>query len=384
VLDAGQDRKPPALSDPIYITRPYLPPLAELMPMLEQIWDTRVLSNNGPFHKALEARLRDYLQVNHVSLVTNGMVALEAVIDAAGLEGEIVTTPYSFVATTHAVKRGQLEPVFVDVRESDLNIDPAKIEAAITPRTSAIVAVHCYGNPCALDEIDAIAQRHNLKVIYDAAHAYGVTWKGRGVLGWGDYATLSFHATKAFNTFEGGAIVTRATSDRDAIERQRNFGIASETSIPVVGTNAKMSEFNAAVGLVQMDHFEKVRSARAAVDLRYRRALAEIDGVEPLAIPEGVVANHSYFPVLVGEAFPISRDALYERLRNEKIFSRRYFYPLLSNLDMYRRHPSADPTHLPVANRAAAQVLCLPIYPELGKSDQDRVVEAIARAARPG
>jgi len=369
------------LSDPIYITRPYLPPLAELMPMLEQIWDTRVLSNNGPFHQALEARLRDYLQVNHCSLVTNGMVALEAVIDAAGLEGEIVTTPYSFVATTHAVKRGQLEPVFVDVRESDLNIDPAQIEAAITPRTSAIVAVHCYGNPCALDEIDAIAKRHDLKVIYDAAHAFGVTWKGRGVLGWGDYATLSFHATKAFNTFEGGAIITRADLDRDAIERQRNFGIENEVSIPVVGTNAKMSEFNAAVGLVQMDHFEKVVAARRAVDARYREMLADVDGIEPLAIPEDVVPNHSYFPVLVREGFPVSRDALYDRLKAADIHARRYFFPLLSNLPMYRDLPSAAPERLPVANRAADQVLCLPIHPELTHGQQDRVVGAVRAAA---
>jgi dTDP-4-amino-4,6-dideoxygalactose transaminase len=370
------------LSDPIYITRPYLPPLAELMPMLEQIWDTRVLSNNGPFHQRLEARLAEFLQVNNVSLVTNGMVALEAVIDAAGLEGEIVTTPYSFVATTHAVKRGQLEPVFVDVRESDLNIDPAQIEAAITPRTTAIVAVHCYGNPCALDEIDAIAKRHGLKVIYDAAHAFGVTWKGRGVLGWGDYATLSFHATKAFNTFEGGAIVTRADADRASIERQRNFGIESETSIPVVGTNAKMSEFNAAVGLVQMDHFEQVRSARAAVDRRYRELLAGFDGLEPLATPEDVVPNHSYFPLLVREGFAVGRDELYARLDAENIKSRRYFFPLLSNLPMYRDLPSAARERLPVANRAADQVLCLPIHPELSHADQDRVVDAIARAAR--
>ncbi len=370
------------MSDPIYITRPYLPPLAELMPMLEQIWDTRVLSNNGPFHQRLEARLRDFLQVENVSLVTNGMVALEAVIDAAGLEGEIVTTPYSFVATTHAVKRGKLEPVFVDVRESDLNIDPARIEEAITPRTTAIVAVHCYGNPCALDEIDAIAKRHGLTVIYDAAHAFGVTWKGKGVLGWGDYATLSFHATKAFNTFEGGAIVTKADAARAAIERQRNFGIESETSIPVVGTNAKMSEFNAAVGLVQMDHFEAVIAARRAVDTRYREMLADVEGIEPLPIPADVVPNHSYFPVLVREGFPLSRDALYARLDAEGIKSRRYFFPLLSNLPMYRDLPSAAPERLPVANRAAAQVLCLPIFPELSHADQDRVVDAIRRAAR--
>ena len=372
------------MPDPIHVTRPFLPPLAEIMPMLEQIWETRILSNSGPFHQRLEARLREFLGVGNVSLVTNGMVALEAVIDAAGLSGEIVTTPYSFVATTHAVKRGQLTPVFVDVRAHDLNIDPDKIEAALTERTSAIVAVHCYGNPCALEEIDAIASRHGLKVIYDAAHAFGVTWRGLGVLGWGDYSTLSFHATKAFNTFEGGAIVTRTHRDREAIERQRNFGIADEVTIPSVGTNAKMSEFNAAVGLVQMDHFAAVLSARRAVDARYRERLARIGGIEPLPIPDEVSPNFSYFPVLVREDFPLGRDALYERLLGEGIYSRRYFYPLLANLPMYRDLPSAAPANLPVANRAAAQILCLPIYPELVEADQERIVDAIARAAKAG
>ncbi|HEX8643931.1 MAG TPA: DegT/DnrJ/EryC1/StrS family aminotransferase [Allosphingosinicella sp.] len=372
------------MPDPIFITRPYLPPLAELMPLLEEIWETRQLSNNGPFHQQLEARLRELLEVDHIALVTNGMVALEMVIDAAGLAGEIVTTPYSFVATTHAVTRGRLKPVFVDVRPGDLNIDPARIEAAITPETSAIVAVHCYGNPCAVEEIDEIARRRGVRVIYDAAHAFGVTWRGRGVLGWGDFATLSFHATKAFNTFEGGAIAARTAADAEAIGRHRNFGIASEVEIPAIGTNAKMSEFNAAVGLVQLDHFDAVRRARAAVDRRYREALAGIPGITPLAIPEDVVPNHAYFPVLVGPDFAISRDVLHARLAEQQIQSRRYFYPLLSNLAMYRDLPSAGPDNLPVANRAAEQVLCLPIYPELAAADQDRVIEAIRAAARGG
>ena len=372
------------MPDPIYITRPYLPPLAELMPMLERIWETRILSNNGPYHQQLEERLRALLEVEQIALVTNGMVALEMVIDAAGLSGEIVTTPYSFVATTHAVKRGRLKPVFVDVRPGDLNIDPDRIEAAITPATSAIVAVHCYGNPCDLEAIDEIARRRGLRVIYDAAHAFGVTWRGRGVLGYGDFATLSFHATKAFNTFEGGAIVARTEEDAAAIGRHRNFGIADEVSIPAIGTNAKMSEFNAAVGLIQLDHFEAVRSARAAVDRRYREALADMSGIRPLAIPDDVVPNHAYFPVLVGPDFPVSRDALHARLAEAQIQSRRYFYPLLSNLAMYRDLPSAAPDNLPVANRAADQVLCLPIYPELAEADQDRVIEAIRGAARGG
>lgn len=363
------------MAEPIHVTRPFLPPLAELLPRLERIWESRELTNCGSFHRELEARLRELLGVAHVSLAANGMLALEAVIDSLRLDGEVVTTPYSFVATTHAVKRGQLEPVFVDVREDDLNIDAAKIEAAITDRTSAIVAVHCYGNPCDLEAIEAIARRRGLKLIYDAAHAFGVTWRGRSVLQWGDFSTLSFHATKAFNTFEGGAIVSRAEADRAAIERHRNFGIASETAIPAVGTNAKMSEFNAALGLVQLDHFPSVVSARRAVDARYRAMLAEVEGIEPLAIPPEVEPNFSYFPVLVRPPFPLGRDALYERLKAAGIHSRRYFYPLLSNLPMYRNLPSAAPERLPVANRAAERVLCLPIYPELAVADQERVVD---------
>jgi dTDP-4-amino-4,6-dideoxygalactose transaminase len=329
----------------------------------------------------LEERLARCLAVRHVSLVTNGMVALEAALEAAGLEGEVITTPYSFVATTHAAKRGRLSPVFVDIRSGDLNIDPALIEAAITERTTGIVAVHCYGNPCAVDEIAAIAQRHRLKVVYDAAHAFGVTWRGRGLLSYGDFATLSFHATKAFNTFEGGAIVSTANADKEAVENLRNFGIVNETNIPFVGTNGKMSEFNAALGLVQLDHFEEVRSARAAIDRRYREALAEFSGIEPLPLPPDTQPNHSYFPVLVRPDFPLSRDALYAALKEADIYTRRYFFPLLSALPMYRDLPSAAPERLPVATSAAAQILCLPIYPDLTKADQMRVVDTIREAA---
>jgi dTDP-4-amino-4,6-dideoxygalactose transaminase len=309
------------------------------------------------------------------------MLALSAAIDAAQLEGEVITTPYSFVATTHAVEMGRLTPVFVDIRPSDLNIDADKIEAAITPRTRAIVAVHVYGNPCDVEAIEAIAERHGLTVIYDAAHAFGVRYKGRSLLAWGDYATLSFHATKAFNTFEGGAVVTRTAQAKAAVDSLRNFGIASEVSIPTVGTNMKMSEFNAALGLLQLDHFEEVRAARARVDSRYRALLAGIEGIEPLAIPNSVEPNHSYFPVLVRPSFRTSRDALYEALKQQGIFSRRYFYPLLSGLDMYRDLPSADPRHLPIATEAAEQILCLPIYPDLALEDQERIVDAVRGGA---
>jgi dTDP-4-amino-4,6-dideoxygalactose transaminase len=349
--------------------------------MLERIWDSKVLTNNGPFHQQLEAELCGFLGVNQVSLVANGMLALTAVIDAAQLEGEVITTPYSFVATTHSVKIGRLTPVFVDIRPDDLNIDAAAIEAAITPRTSAIVAVHCYGNPCDVETIQAIADRHGLKVIYDAAHAFGVRHKGRGLLAAGDFSTLSFHATKAFNTFEGGAVITRTQGDELAVNRARNFGITDEVTVPTVGTNAKMSEFNAALGLLQLRHFEHVRRERGRVDQLYRTLLADVPGIYPLGIPADTEPNFSYFPVLVGPEFRTDRDGLYHELKAEEIYSRRYFYPLLSSLPMYRGLPSAAPSDLPVATRAADQVLCLPIYPDLANGEVERIAGLIRGAS---
>lgn len=368
------------MDDPIYVTRPYLPPLAEYVPMLEAIWDRRILTNSGPFHQQLEARLSGFLDAPHVSLTTNGMLALAVTMEAAALEGEIITTPYSFVATTHSVLLEKLTPVFVDIRPGDLNIDPAAIEAAITPRTSAILGVHCYGNPCDVAAIEAIARRHDLAVIYDAAHAFGVRLNGRGVFAYGDYSCLSFHATKVFNTFEGGAVTSATQAGKLAVDRQKNFGIASEEHIPTVGTNAKMSELNAALGLLQLDHFDHIVRERRRVDTAYRAALAEVPGIEPLAIPPGVESNYIYFPVLVGDDYPLSRDGLYERLKEQGIYSRRYFFPLLSNLAMYRDVPSADPANLPVANDAAARILCLPIYPDLTDGQVERILTAIRRA----
>lgn len=369
------------MSTPIFVTRPSLPPLEELIPLLREIWDRRVLTNNGPFHQAFERAIADYLGVNHLSVAANGTLALSLAIDAAELEGEVITTPYSFVATAHASVIGQLEPVFVDIRPDDLNIDPAAIEAAITPRTSAILGVHCYGNPCDVYSIERIAERHGLKVIYDAAHAFGVRYRGRGILLWGDFATLSFHATKVFNTFEGGAVISSSAQGKARVDRLRNFGIVDEVSVELISGNAKMSEFNAALGLLQLDHFEQVRAARGRVDALYRALFADIAGIECLAIPADVEPNFSYFPILIGLDYPLSRDGLYERLKQHDIFSRRYFYPLLSNLPMYAGLESAAASNLPVATAAAAQILCLPIYPELGEDDQRRIVEVIADAA---
>lgn len=370
------------MSKPIYVTRPSLPPLERFLPSLQKIWDTRVLTNDGPAHRELEQRLAGYFQSPHVSLCCNGMLALSVALEAAGLTGEVITTPFSFVATTHAIAAHGLDPVFVDVRPDDLNIDPERIEAAITDRTSAIVAVHVYGNPCAVDRIEEIARRYKLKVIYDAAHAFGVEYRQRSLLSFGDFSALSFHATKAFNTFEGGAIVSHTEADWARVKSLRNFGIADEVTIPSIGTNAKMSEFNAALGLVQLEYFEDVRSRRQEIDTYYRNAFAGIPGLRPIALPPDVLSNYSYFPIRVAEPFPLSRDALYERLKATDIFTRRYFYPLLSTLPMYRHLPSAAPEVLSVATEAASQILCLPIYPDLAEEDCARIVSAILAAGR--
>lgn len=374
--------KPSSAPSPIYVTRPFLPPLEDFIPMLREIWDSRILTNNGPFHQRLEVALSALFDGAHVSLMNNGTQALTVALSAAGVTGEVVTTPYSFVATTHAARMGGLEPVFVDILPTDLNIDPAAVEAAITPRTSAILAVHCYGRPCDTAALERIARRHGLTLIYDAAHAFGVRRDGRSVLAEGDFSTLSFHATKSFNTFEGGAVVAREAFGKAAADNLRNFGIADEVTVTSIGGNSKMSEFNAALGLLQLDHFEAVRAARRAVHERYETLLADIEGISTLPAPPGVELNYTYFPILVGEAFPVTRDEVYQALAAEQIYTRRYFYPLLSAHAMYAGLPSAAPANLPVAHRAASQVLCLPLYPELDAGVQDRVVDRLRSLAR--
>ena len=366
----------------IYVTRPYLPGLDELIPLLEQIWSNRILTNQGPFHQKFEAALGEFLDVEHVSLMCNGTVALNAAIAAAEIKGEVITTPFSFVASTHAIAMAGLTPVFADVRPNDFTIDPARIEAAITPRTSAILAVHVYGNPCDVDAIQSIAARHKLTVIYDAAHAFGVRYRGESLLAHGDFATVSFHATKAFNTFEGGAVVSAKAAGRTLVNNYRNFGFVDEVTIPAIGGNTKMSEFNAALGLLQLNHFEEVRRQRAAVDNRYRKLLAGIEGIDVLPIPPEVEPNYTYFPILVRPEFGMGRDELYEHLKANGFYARRYFYPLLSSLPMYRNLPSADEQNLPVASRAAEQILCLPFYFDLAEADQVRLVKALVAKER--
>lgn len=385
VLDATSGTSPETALDaetatgPVYVTRPFLPPLEEFEPLLRQIWQTRILTNGGPFHQELEARLGDHLGVPQVALFNNATTALIMALRALDLTGEVITTPYSFVATSHALLWSGLTPVFADIDPTTLNLDPARIEAAITPRTSAILPVHCYGQPCDVDAIAAIAARHGLKVIYDAAHAFGVQDRGGSVLNHGDLSVLSFHATKVFNTFEGGAIVCADPAMKDRIDKLKNFGFDDETSVIGVGLNGKMSELNAALGLVQLRHIDTVLARRQAIDEAYRQGLRGIPGIRCLdRLGEGT-ANYAYFPILVGPDYPVGRDALYDALKRDGIHPRRYFHPLISDHPMYRTLPSARREDLPVAALAADRVLCLPIYPDLDPATVARIVLRIAQ-----
>ncbi|MDF3822162.1 dTDP-4-amino-4,6-dideoxy-D-glucose aminotransferase VioA [Leptospira sp. 96542] len=364
---------------PVYVTQPHLPPLEEFIPYLKEIWDSKILTNGGPCHQQLEAALCDYLGVKHISLFTNGTIALVTALQALRMTGEVITTPYSFVATAHSLLWNGIKPVFVDVDPDTLNLDPAKIESAITPQTTGILPVHCYGVPCDVGAIQKIADRYNLKVIYDAAHAFGVKDSAGSLLKHGDLAVLSFHATKVFNTFEGGAIVSPDAKTKQRIDYLKNFGIADETTVVGPGINGKMSEINAAFGLLQLKHVDGAIEKRMAIAQRYRLALSEIPGIRLLPEPVDVHQNCAYFPILVTESYPIARDALYEKLRTENIYTRRYFYPLISDFPMYRGLQSAQPDRLPIASKASAQVLCLPIYPALTIEDQDRVIDLIRK-----
>jgi len=370
---------PKLAKPPLYVTQPHMPPLAEFIPYLEQIWENKWLTNSGPFHERLEQAVADYLGIEHLVLFNNGTVALIAALQALEIdEGEVITTPYSFAATSHALLWNQLEPVFVDVEPGSCNLDPGRIEAAITPRTRAILPVHCYGNPCAVDEIQAIADAHDLKVIYDAAHAFGVMHRGRSLTAYGDVAMLSFHATKVFNTFEGGAIVCHSVEHKRRINLLKNFGIVDEVTVAAAGINGKMNEVQAAFGLLQLDHIEAMLARRRSIDARYREALGGMPGIRLLEWVPDALANGSYFPIFVEPDFPLSRDGLYDHLREHGVHGRRYFYPLISDMPMYRQRPSADRANLPVAARLADEVLCLPIHPDLPAEDQAMVIDLIA------
>jgi dTDP-4-amino-4,6-dideoxygalactose transaminase len=353
----------------INVTQPYLPPLEEFMPYLREIWDTKWLTNNGPYHRKLEEALAAFLDVPYLSLYNNGTSALIAALKCLQLKGEVITTPYSFVATTHVLRWLGLEPVFVDVDPVFGNLDPTKVEAAITSETTAILPVHVYGNPCPVEQLAEIAEKHKLKIIYDAAHAFGVKYQGQSLLQWGDLAVLSFHATKCFSTIEGGAIICCNPQTKRKLDLLKNFGFTGETEIVDIGINAKLNEIQAAFGLMQLKYYPKTAASRKMLALLYRERLSDIPGLRWIEADGNTEANYSYFPLLIDEPqFGHSRDFIYEKLKLINVYTRRYFYPLIANLDCYSGLLSAQPANLPVANRLSEQVLCLPLYPELSEA----------------
>lgn len=349
-----------------------------MLPYLERIWESGVLSNSGPFHVELERELEKFLGVGHVSLFCNATVALITAQQALDLKGQIITTPYSFVATTHAIRWMGNDPVFVDIEPDSLCLDPELIESAITEQTVAIMPLHCYGNTCDTSAIADIADRHGLKIIYDACHSFGVEDHQGSVLKHGDISVVSFHATKVFNTFEGGLLITECPEIKQKVDHLKNFGFVDETVVIESGINGKMSEFNAAVGLAQLPHFSEVISRRAALDARYRELLSGIEGIQCLTPVRQNVRNYAYFPIFIDEQYGQDRDSLYQKLRENNVFGRRYFYPLIPEFDMYRNTSPGDVSRLPTAFKTSRQVICLPLYPLLAEEDVELICGLIA------
>lgn len=365
------------MKKPIYVTRPFLPPLEALQPYLEQLWADRQLTNGGPFHQQLEQALCEYLGVGHISLFANGTLALVTALQALDITGEVITTPFSFVATAHSLLWNGIKPVFVDIDPETLNLDPNKIESAITPQTTAILPVHVYGRPCDTARIQAIADAYGLKVIYDAAHAFGIEDVGGSILRHGDLSILSFHATKVFNTFEGGAIISPDFKTKQRIDYLKNFGFSDEVTVVAPGINGKMNELQAAIGLVQLKYLEGVVAKRSQVDAQYRKFLGNTPGILCIPLSASRRHNYSYFPILVSDRYPLSRDQLYQKLRAHEVYARRYFFPLISEFPMYRDLPSAHDSSLPVAASVSKQVLCLPIYPDLESEEISEICQLI-------
>lgn len=364
----------------ITVTSPLLPDLDEFQGLLKEIWDSKWVTNNGRFHKQLEQALCEYLKVPYISLFTNGTLPLLTALQALRITGEVITTPYSFVATTHSIWWNGCKPVFVDIDPSNCGIDPDKIEAAITPRTTAIMPVHCYGKPCDMERIQPIADKYGLKVVYDAAHAFGVEVNGKSVLEQGDMATLSFHATKVYNTLEGGALVMHDAETKKRVDYLKNFGFAGETEVVAPGINSKMDEVRAAYGLLNLKQVDKAIEKRHQVAVKYREALRNVKGVRFFDDMPGVRHNYSYFPIFVNaEEYGMTRDELYFKMKEQGVLGRRYFYPLISTFSSYCGLPSAAPENLPVATRIANEVICLPMHHELSREDLSRILEIIVR-----
>lgn len=364
----------------ITVTSPLLPDLDEFHQLLKEIWDSKWITNNGSFHQRLEKALAEYLKVPYVSLFTNGTLPLITALQALRITGEVITTPYSFVATTHSLWWNGIKPVFVDIDPATGNIDPEKIEAAITPKTTAIMPVHVYGKPCDTKRIQEIADKYGLKVIYDAAHAFGVEVNGESILNAGDMSTLSFHATKVYNTIEGGAMVMHDEKTKKRIDYLKNFGFAGETEVVAPGINSKVDEMRSAYGLLNLRQVDGAIKARHQVAVRYREALRDVEGITFFDDMPGVRHNYSYFPIFVdADKFGMTRDELYFKMRDNGVLGRRYFYPLISEFTTYRGLPSATPDNLPNAHRMADTVICLPMHHALSDADVNKIIAQIKR-----
>ena len=363
---------------PLTVTSPLLPDFEEFYLLLKEIWDSKWITNNGQFHQQLENALCEYLGVEYLSLFTNGTLPLITALQAMHITGEVITTPYSFVATTHALWWNGIKPVFVDIDSSNCGIDPEKIESAITSRTTAIMPVHCYGKPCDTERIQAIADKYGLKVIYDAAHAFGVEVNGESILKQGDMSTLSFHATKVYNTAEGGALIVKDAETKKRIDYLKNFGFAGETEVVAPGINSKMDEIRAAFGLLNLKQVDEAIEKRHQVAIKYREALRNVKGIRFFDDMPGVKHNYSYFPIFVNaDEFGMTRDELYSKMKEQGIYGRRYFYPLISSFSTYKGLPSAAPENLPMATRIANEVICLPIHHLLSEKEIDKVINLI-------
>lgn len=362
----------------IFVNQPTLPSLDEFIPMLEDIWKSKKLTNFGRFHGQLERELAEYLGVKYISLFANGTLALIAALQVLDIKGEVITTPFSFVATTHAIKWNGITPVFCDIDPATCNLNTDNIEKLLTEKTTAILPVHVYGTPCDVEAMQDIGDMYGLKIIYDAAHAFGARYNNESILNFGDLSVLSFHATKVYNTFEGGAIVCHDSKTKRRIDYLKNFGFANETTVVAPGINAKMNEMQAAIGLLQLKDFEKNRQIRKEISENYRARLSKIEGLRYLSEIENVVSNYAYFPIFIDEnKFGMSRDNLYLRLKGNNIFARRYFYPLISHFPTYRSLSSAEPDRLPVSERVSSEVICLPIYADLTKEDFAKIIQVL-------
>lgn len=364
----------------ITVTSPLLPSLEELNVYLQDIWQRKWVTNNGYYHKELEKALCEYLDVPYISLFTNGTLPLITALQALRITGEVITTPYSFVATTHSLWWNGITPVFVDIEPDTCNIDPDKIEAAITSRTTAIMPVHVYGNPCHVKRIQEIADKYGLKVIYDAAHAFGVKVDGESILNVGDMSVLSFHATKVYNTVEGGALVVRDEQSKRNIDYLKDFGFAGETEVVAPGINGKMDEIRSVYGLLNLKQVDAAIEARHRVAVCYREALRNVEGITFMNDTPNVQHNYSYFPIFVdAEKYGMTRDELYFKMKEHNVLGRRYFYPLISSFCTYRELKSARQENLPVATKVAEQIICLPIHHALDKEDWGRVLRIIEK-----